>query len=98
MICHFLLRRQRLCFAVARIFVRGLTYPKAVRESTRRMLRYSLLLVVPPKWAGAWRFVSVVIPKVLLSSALGTVEASRIHKYIKSATDVTGFIALGNIF
>ena len=48
MICHFLLRRQRLCFAVARIFVRGLTYPKAVRESTRRMLRYSLLLVVLP--------------------------------------------------
>ena len=41
---------------------------------------------------------SVVFPKVLLSSALGTVEASRIHKYIKSATDVTGFIALGNIF
>lgn len=37
-------------------------------------------------------------PEVLLSSALGTVEASRIHKYIKSATDVTGFIALGNIF
>ena len=46
MICHFLLRRQRLCFAVARIFVRGLTYPEAVRESTRRMFRYSLPLVV----------------------------------------------------
>ncbi len=40
----------------------------------------------------------IAFPKVLLSSALGTVEASRIHKYIKSATDVTGFIALGNIF
>ena len=48
MICHFLLRRQRLCFAVTRIFVRGLTYPEAVRESTRRMLRYSLPLVVLP--------------------------------------------------
>ena len=99
MICHFLLRRQRLCFAVARIFVRGLTYPKAVRESTRRMLRYSLLLVVPPLWAGAWRSCrGNNFPEGLLSSALGTVEASRIHKYIKSATDVTGFIALGNIF
>ena len=55
MICHFLLRRQRLCFAVARIFVRGLTYPEAVRESTRRMLRYSLPLVVLTAINGGWR-------------------------------------------
>ena len=42
--------------------------------------------------------VGVWFPKVLLSLCAGAVEASRIHKYIKSATDVTGFIALGNIF
>ena len=33
----FLLRRQPLCFAVARIFVNCLTHPEAVRESTRRI-------------------------------------------------------------
>ena len=78
MICHFLLRRQRLCFAVARIFVRCLTYPKAVRESIRRILRYSLLLVVPPE-RRALALVSELLRKASFRSALGTVEASLLY-------------------
>ena len=35
--CLLLLRRQSLCFAVARIFVDCLTHPEAVRESIRRI-------------------------------------------------------------
>ena len=95
MICHFLLRRQRLCFAVARIFVRGLTYPEAVRESTRRMLRYSLPLVVLP-CGRRMALVSDAVSEILLSLCAG---ASPLYLlYIKSATGVTGFIAVGNIF
>jgi hypothetical protein len=62
----FFLRSQPLCFAVARIFVSCVTYPGAVRESFRRKLRSSLLLVVLPG-GQALALRDRIVPVVLLS-------------------------------